>query len=300
MVIEQRTLLCLLPFLMIALAACPQVMAQEQTVIRLWSDGAPGSEARAAEPENVQPAKQPGASLHVSNIHNPSVTVCQPAKDKATGAAIIIAPGGGHQYLSYDIEGTEVARWLNEQGIAAFILKYRLAREPGSTYQVEDHALADAQRAIRLVRSRAGEWNVDPNRIGVMGFSAGGQLAALAATRFDSGKSESADPVERMSSRPDFQIRCYGANRAATTLPANIPPAFFVGAADDRIAASLPATFTSYVNAGVKSEIHIYSHGGHGFGMRDRSGQGGPVVQWNQRLKEWLIDQKLLGPTKEE
>lgn len=274
--------------------------ADERPVVALWPNGAPGSETRKAEQEKWTPATQPGGSLHVSNIHHPTLTVYLPPKEKATGAAIIIAPGGGHRYLAWDFEGLEVAQWLSDNGIAAFILKYRLARDEngGSTYQVEKEALADAQRAIRMVRSRAREWNVNPQRIGIMGFSAGGQLAGLAGTRFDEGNSRSSQLIDVQSSRPDFMVLGYAAFTMPTTVPANIPPAFIVGAADDPLMTRrAPEAFTALVTAGVKTEMHVYSHGGHGFGMRDRQGRGGPVVQWNLRLKEWLTDIGMLNAT---
>src|SRR5665213_2930292 len=139
----------------------------------LWSGGAPGSEAMAGKKEVlVQPAT-PGDSTHLSSIHNPSLLIYLPPAGKATGAAMIIAPGGGHRFLSIDTEGTNVAEWLNNIGIAAFVLKYRLAREEGSPYKVEVHPYADAQRAIRTVRARADEWGVKPSKVGFMGFSAG-------------------------------------------------------------------------------------------------------------------------------
>src|SRR5580700_6765748 len=142
--------------------------------VPLWANGAPGSEGMAGKQELIIPAK-PGDSTHLSNIHNPSLLVYLPPKDKATGAAMIVAPGGGHRFLSIDTEGTNVAEWLNSIGVAAFVLKYRLAREEGSPYKVEVDPYADAQRSIRMIRARANEWGVDTARVGIMGFSAGGE-----------------------------------------------------------------------------------------------------------------------------
>jgi endo-1,4-beta-xylanase len=286
---------------MMSTFVCTATAAAQQThpEIHLYPNGAPGSEARASEPEKVEPANADHASLHIWNIHNPSITVYLPAKEKNTGTAFIVCPGGGHRYLAFDFEGTEVATWLSENGIAAFILKYRLAREENSTYKVEVEALSDVQRAIRTVRSRADEWNVNPQRIGVMGFSAGGQLAALAGTRFDLGKPDAADPLDRLSSRPDFLVLGYPAFQIPPELPKDIPPTFIVGAADDPITSgNAPNIFSAWVKAGAPVELHIFEHGGHGFGMRDRSGKGGPVVQWNQRLKEWMSDRGLLVAAK--
>jgi len=159
--------------------------------IPLWPNGAPGSEGHTSA-EKWNPAAD---GFHrVTNIHNPSITVFLPPKAEASGAAVIVCPGGGHQYLVMDLEGSMVAERLNSMGIAAFVLKSRLARAPGSTYRVED-SLADAQQALRLVRSRASEWNIKTNRVGIMGFSAGGEIAALAETR-------STGP----ETRPDFAV----------------------------------------------------------------------------------------------
>ena len=158
--------------------------AAEPDPILLWPKGAPGSEGKIAE-EAVRISPQ--GDHVVWGVHCPSITPYLPAKKTATGAAVIVIPGGGHRELWVDHEGYRVGRWLNDHGVAAFVLKYRLAKEPGSSYTIEGHSLPDVQRAIRLVRSRAREWNLAPDRIGVMGFSAGGELAALAGTGYDGG-----------------------------------------------------------------------------------------------------------------
>src|ERR1700683_1157071 len=173
-------------------------LAADHPEIALWANGAPGSEGKTAKEIDEPPNKDHGY-LKVTGVNNPSITAFLPPREPATGAAMVIAPGGGHQFLNFDQEGTYVAAYLNSIGVAGFVLKYRLAREPGSTYKVEEHALADAQRAIRLIRSRAEEWHVNPARVGIMGFSAGGEGAALASTRFYGGKSDAADPIERLS-----------------------------------------------------------------------------------------------------
>ena len=142
-------------------------------------------------------------------MHYPSIYVFLPPKDRATGVAVVVAPGGGHSQLVIDKEGWEIADWLNEHGVAAFVLKYRLARAKDSRYTVAKDALADSARAVRTVRSHATEWGVDPARIGFMGFSAGGELTALIETRFDAGNSGAVDPIERASSRPDFAAAIY-------------------------------------------------------------------------------------------
>src|SRR5205085_1168869 len=135
--------------------------------------------------------------LSVTNVHNPSLTVYLPTKEKATGAGIVICPGGGHSVLAIEHEGHNVGQWLADNGIAGFVLKYRLAREKGSPYKVEEHAYQDAQRALRLVRSKATEWAVNPKKLGIMGFSAGGDLVLFCSTKYDVGKADAADLVER-------------------------------------------------------------------------------------------------------
>ena len=190
-----------LPLLLLLLSAVA-VSADEPAEILLWPNGAPGSEGRT-EKEVVE--KSAGGERKVWSIHHPSLTPFLPPKEKATGAAVIIAPGGAHRFLCVDHEGYNVALWLRERGIAAFVLKNRLAKETNSTYRIEVEALADMQRAIRLVRSRATEWGILPQRVGVMGFSAGGELASLASLRFDKGKETGTDLVDKQGCKPDFQ-----------------------------------------------------------------------------------------------
>lgn len=206
--------------------------AAAEEVVPLWPNGAPGSEGKTG---TETPIDRGDGLRRIAGIHNPSLVVRLPPKRKATGAAVIIMPGGGHRYLAIDNEGYQVADWLAARGVAGFVLKYRLAREEGSTYKVEEHALADAQRALRLVRSRAKAWGLDPARVGILGFSAGGQLAALAGLRFDAGKPDAADPIDRESARPAFQGLLYpGAPPEGATVPKDAPPAFLCTAADDQ------------------------------------------------------------------
>jgi endo-1,4-beta-xylanase len=179
---------CLFPFFAFA--------AEAPEVVPLWSNGAPGTPPGITEKEIYVPATPDRNYSQLSRVHNPSVTVFLPPKEIATGAAVIICPGGGHRFLAIDHEGYDVGRWLARVGVAGFVLKYRLARTEGFPYTV-DLSVGDALRAIRLVRSRAGEWAIDPKRIGIMGFSAGGEVAALAAARTDAAGTESADPVDR-------------------------------------------------------------------------------------------------------
>ncbi|MCF3651636.1 alpha/beta hydrolase [Synoicihabitans lomoniglobus] len=240
----------------------------------------------------------------VSNIHRPSLTPFLPEPSRATGCAVIIAPGGGHMQHTIEREGHELARWLADQGIAAFVLKYRLARDGSNPsgqpqpYTIEDHGAADAARAIRLIRHRAAPWQLRSDRIGILGFSAGGEIALLAAAQSDSGDPTATDPIERASSRPDFFAPIYpgGLNRtdygwsSATT-----PPAFLSCAFDDRMPEPLAALFTQLRQAGVNAELHIYSSGGHGYGVRDDRPEL-PVSSWPNRFVEWLDDRQFLQP----
>lgn len=259
--------------------------------IPLWPNVAPGSEGRTDQ-EVIQ--RSASGEQSVSSIHHPSVTPYLPPNDKAIGAAVIVIPGGGHRVLAIDHEGYNVAQWLSERGIAAFVLKYRLARETNSTYKVDVHALADTQRAIRLVRSRAQEWNLDPARIGAIGFSAGGELVALASTRFDSGNAGAADPIERQNSKPDFQGLIYPGRSSDIQPTKDSPPAFLACAYNDRldISQGLAEVYLRFKRAGVPAELHIYSTGGHGFGLRSSNQK--PVGGWMRRFEEWLGDSGFL------
>lgn len=265
------------------------------TEIPLWPGAAPGSEGMTA-PELVEPTTAERDHIRVSRIHKPSLTVFLAPPATATGAAVIVAPGGAHRWLSMDIEGYHVAEYLTSIGVATFVLKYRLAREEDSPYQVEVHALQDAQRAIRLVRSRASEWGVDPARVVMLGFSAGARVTALAATRFDAGRPDAADPVERQSARPDGQALIYGgAAGGIPTFAPDTPPAFLLGAADDRLGGeSLPKLYLALREAGVSAELHLYASGGHGFGIRKPPKPFPSAATWQYRFVDWLADRGLL------
>ncbi len=255
--------------------------------ISLWPNGAPGSEGKMAK-EVV--AKSSSGELSVWSIHNPSLTPYLPAKEKATGTAMLVIPGGGHRVLAITHEGYNVAEWLSERGIAAFVLKHRLARETNSTYKIEVESLADTKRAMRLIRSRAQEWNIDPARLGAIGFSAGGELVNLVCARFDEGKADASDPIERQNCRPNFQALIYP-GRSGDIQPTNgFPPVFLACSSTDRkdISEGLAEVYLRFKRAGVPAELHIYSTGGHGFGLRASNKK--PAGAWASRLAEWLDD----------
>jgi endo-1,4-beta-xylanase len=261
---------CLAPLLLLARAAC----ASDPPVFLLWPEGAPGSEGKSGE-ETVR--VQPAGDHVVSNVHKPSMTVYIPSKETATGAGVIVMPGGGHSSLWMDHEGYNVAKYLSERGVAAFVLKYRLAREQGSTYTIEGNALADAQRALHAVRHHAEDFHIDPARVGVMGFSAGGEVAALTASRWTND-----------DEKPAFQALIYPAIPRDMKITKETPPAFLACGENDRqnISQGLPELYLTMKKAGVSAELHVYAGVGHGFGLRETT--KGPVAQWIARFYDWL------------
>lgn len=277
------------PILLSLLSLVPALCLAAETpaALPLWANGAPGSEARKDEPEKVEGG-------NIVNVHNPSITPYLPEKEKATGVAVIICPGGGHQKLCVGHEGFELAEWFRDRGIAAFVLKYRLSREAGSTYTLEGDAMNDARRAIRTIRSRAAEWNIKPDRIGMLGFSAGGELAAYSAMKSDAGNPSSADPIEKAGSRPDFQALIYPGKSDTFTVEKGMPPVFIACGYGDRkdISEGMASVYLKYKAAGVKAELHIYSEAGHGFGYKH--GKTGAAAKWPERFTEWLQDSGFL------
>jgi acetyl esterase/lipase len=278
-----------------ALAIALRAGAAQLDEVILWPKGAPGSEGKTQELVVVTNASSGERSIY--QVHKPTLTPFLPATAaqgrKAT--AVIVIPGGGHRVLAYDHEGDFVGKALSEHGIAAFVLKYRLARETNSTYTIMDHALADTQRAIRTIRSRAEEWGVHPDRIGVMGFSAGGELANHASLNFDAGKSSAEEPVDRISSKPNFQALIYPGRSEQIQPATNTPPAFLAAGYKDRkdISEGLAEAYLRFKRANVPAELHLYSGAGHGFGYRP-SRNTGPSAAWLTRFEEWLADSGFL------
>jgi acetyl esterase/lipase len=265
--------------------------ADRPAEIPLWPNGAPGSEGKTAKEIVVRNAN---GEESVSSVHNPSLTPYLPPKDKAMGAAMLVIPGGGHRNLAITHEGYNVAQWLSERGIAAFVLKHRLARETNSTYKIEVESFADTQRAMRLIRSRAEEWNIDSKRLGAIGFSAGGELVNLVCARFDNGKSDASDPVERQNSRPDFQALIYPGRSGDIQPTKDSPPVFLACSYTDRkdISEGVAEVYLRFKRVGVPAELHIYSSGGHGFGLRANNRR--PVGAWATRFEEWMADSGFL------
>jgi acetyl esterase/lipase len=266
-------------------------------VIDLWPGKVPGETGQVGE-EKLTGQK---GSRQLTNVSKPTLTVYRPARENNAGVAVVIAPGGGYRVLAWDHEGEQVAEWLNSIGVTGVLLKYRVPRRP-------DHPqapLQDAQRALSLVRGRAKEWGIDPNRIGMLGFSAGGHLTALAATNSDKRAYQPIDDSDSVGCRPDFAVVIYPGgvvDRAKGTLAPEIrvsketPPTFLVQSNDDRVGPENSAVlYLALKKAGVPAELHIYGTGGHGYGLRPSNN---PCSQWPKRCYEWLQTQNLLRPNR--
>ena len=297
----------------VSLALGAQARPAPGTELRLWPGKAPGTESWSV-PEAV--STSPAGDRTISNVSDPTLTLFLPDPAVANGTAVIIAPGGALRVLGFDNEGTKVAKWLNGKGIAAFVLKYRtlqqtpgprgappagMAGPPGAPRQelvirdananpapddaalteVLQMATADAEAALRLVRSNATTWQIDPARIGIMGFSAGGGVAVATAL------------AERSASSPDFLVSLYGPSLMDVNVPAHAPPLFIaVGATHFNVTSGCLALFAAWKNAGKPAEIHVYDGVSAGFGLSTR---GLPVDGWKDRMYEWLVARRLVG-----
>lgn len=261
----------------------------DSLVIPLWKNGAPGFENRKNEPEEAK-------DYWVKNIHNPSITVYFPPAAIANGTAVLICPGGGHRLLVYKAEGIDPARYLNRLGITAIVLKYRLAREPNSPYSLDKQPQEDAYRAMRMVRSRASEWKIDVSRVGMLGFSAGGEVVDAIAFMPGNGNPQAVDPVDRLNGRPDFIIQVYpGPLNVPETIPHDAPPAFLVVANKDSCCSGpVMSILEKYRISKASVEAHIMAHGDHAFNMGYRSTLQS-LKAWPQLLTNWLLDSKLIN-----
>jgi len=261
-------------------------------VVPLYPAGATAALVAAGGAETVRITEQ-GEHV-VSNVHAPSLAAYLPAR--ASGTAVIVVPGGGYRELWMDHEGQNVARFLNERGIAAFVLKYRLPRAPGSRYTVMGDSLGDLLQAVRLVRSRAAEWSLDPQRIGVLGFSAGGNLAGLGAMNSGPGTAGAGETIDRTSSRPDFAALIYPGPFEELRLEAGDPPLFLLCGSDDRpdVVTGVTRLYTAARELNIPAELHLYDRVGHGFGLR--ASNTGPVSDWPQQFVDWLVVEKMLAP----
>jgi len=284
-------------FALVATIAAINGLAHGVEVIALWPEGTP-------------------SAVGTGEGHAPPLSLYLPTKEEATGVAIVVCPGGGYGGLATDHEGKQIGEWLIDNGIAGFVLRYR----HGPDYQ-HPVPLMDAQRALRMVRAGAAGWGIDPTRIGILGFSAGGHLAATASTQFDEGSSAATDPVERLSARPDFSILLYpvitledpyahagsrrnllGDNPDADlrrAMSANLrvtndtPPAFLVHTHTDRVVPSMNSVlyYTALIEAGVPAELHIFERGRHGLGLAKKN----PGMRlWPDLCIEWLRTREIL------
>lgn len=281
-----KTLFAMIGTALLCAAATAQTTPQ---VIHLWPNGAPGFESRKDIPEQAQ-------DYWVRNINNPSITVFLPPKEKATGTAVVIAPGGAFRELVYENEGVRAAEFFNSIGVAAFVLKYRLPFEENSPYTL-DNVRQDAYRAMRLVRSRAAEWQIDPHRVGMMGFSAGGALVSLVAYAPGNGDPSAPDPIDRLNGKPDFQILVFPGGPEPKTIGPDAPPSFLIVANDDEYGCDKVTLdiFEKLRAAGVRTEAIFLAQGKHAFNMDERPNLL-TVMHWPQQLADWMHDSGLLTP----
>jgi acetyl esterase/lipase len=278
-------------------ADAPNKDATRLDPIPLWPGIAPGDKLDMP-PEKVTPNKDNVAIM--ANVSKPMITVYKPAADKNTGAAVIVCPGGGYSILAYDLEGTEVCDWLNSIGVTGVLLKYRV---PGRGEHNYSAPLQDAQRAIGMVRAHAKEWNIDPNRIAILGFSAGGHLAAAASNIYDTRTYPTVDDSDKESCKPDFTILIYPAyltdkkdfTKLAPELKVNAqtPPAFMTMAEDDPVHVENIYTYSQALKANkVRAEVHVFPTGGHGYGLRP--GKNPISTAWPRLAGEWMKAQGFL------
>lgn len=265
------------------LTICNKGFSQDKGLkISLWENGAPGFENRKNEPEQAK-------DWWVRNVHNPSITAYFP--EKPNGMAVLICPGGGHENLVFNSEGRDAAEYFTSIGVTAFVLKYRLAREAGSPYKLETHVKQDVERAMRLIRSKAIEFKIDPTRIGAMGFSAGGETVALVAYNSKNVVENGSDAIDKLDAQPNFQILIYpGPLFIPKEIKSDAPPAFFCATNDDLCCSSpIVELLNGYRKANVSVEMHLYSKGGHAFNMGKRA-KTNALKTWPQRLTDWLED----------
>ena len=289
------------------LVAMP-TLAGEPLVVDLWPGKTPGDVGiKGQETSRIHQSPLVGPTKLITNVTKPTLTIYQPPRDKNTGTAMLICPGGGYWDLYWELEGEEVAAWLNSVGMTGIILKYRCPRRPGDVRgEPPLGPQLDAQRAVSLVRSRAAEWGIDPKRIGMVGFSAGGHLALATATGFAKRTYEPIDAIDKVSCRPDFAVLCYSGYlkakdkdeiRPGLRIPADTPPIFLAHASDDNEsyggsdAENSAIMYLALKRAGIPAELHIYATGDHDFGVRQNEKL---PSSWTQLCVNWLRSQHLL------
>ena len=271
--------------------------------IAIWPAGIP-SDAKSLSPAVIESAKQRSNQSRIAYVETPSLSVYLAPKERANGCAVIICPGGGYNILAWPKEGLEVAEWFNSIGVSAFVLKYRVPRR--DPQRIHWEPMQDVQRAIRLVRSRAEEWKIDPNRIGVLGFSAGGHLSVMAGVRFNEKAYPRVDQIDDISCRPNFICPIYAAYLAdgyrddvaelgeLVTITSDTPPVFMAVTWDDKMRGAQAALMLAELKKkNVPAELHVFTQGGHGYGMRDN---GKPVSAWKTDLAAWLTSMQFIPP----
>jgi acetyl esterase/lipase len=269
----------------------------DKPIVMLWPGVAPGEKGDIG-PERDNTKHKPGAKpgteiIALTNVTKPMITVFKPAKDQDTGAAVVVCPGGGYGILAYDLEGTEVCQWLNSIGVTGVLLKYRV---PGRGKEVFTAPLQDAQRALGIVRHRAQEWGIDPKRVGILGFSAGGHLAAAASTNYETRTYPAVDDADQENCLPDFAILIYPGGlvpkdgslklNPEIKVTSHTPPAFISMSHDDPARVENAYAYAlALKQAKVSAELHVYPKGGHGYGLRPSANA---TSTWPKRAGEWL------------
>jgi acetyl esterase/lipase len=298
--------------LLVALILCSflayEALGADPLVVDLWPGKTPGDVGIKGEEKSLiyQSEILKGPTKLITNVTKPTLTIYQPAKEKNNGTVMIICPGGGYHALFWELEGEEVAAWLNSQGMTGIILKYRCPRREGDVKgEPPLGPLLDAQRAVSLVRSRAKEWGIDPQRIGMVGFSAGGHLCLATATSFEKRTYEPIDDVDKVSCRPDFAVLCYSGYLKAKEkeeiapgikIPKDTPPIFLAHSSDDKISdpGHSAVMYLALQRAGVPAELHVFATGDHDFGVR----QNDKLLpsSWTLLCLKWLRSRDLLKP----
>jgi acetyl esterase/lipase len=285
-------------------------LAAEPLVVELWPGKVPGDAGiKGQETSRIHNSPLVGPTKLITNVTRPTLTVCPAPKGHNTGTAMVICPGGGYWDLYWELEGEEVAAWLNTHGMTGIILKYRCPRRPGDAKgEPPLGPQLDAQRAVRIVRSRASEWGIDPKRIGIVGFSAGGHLALATATNFAKPLYPAVDAADELSSRPDFAVLCYSgylkdrqkdAIAPGIAIPPGTPPVFLAHASDDTEsyggsnAEHSAFMYVALKRAGVPAELHIFATGDHDFGVRQNDRL---PASWPGLCLRWLRSRGLYTP----
>jgi acetyl esterase/lipase len=286
-----------------AMSLASGVFAAEPVVLDVWPERPPGETAELPPEADLTKLEDKLIAsrriIKLGNVSTPQIAVYRPEAGKSNGAAVVICPGGGHHILAYDLEGTEVAEWLNSMGVTGIVLKYRVPfRDKDQRWLA---AVQDAQRAMSLVRSHAKEWSIDPERIGMCGFSAGGEVAALTSIFLNQRTYDPIDKIDQVSSRPDFTMLIYPGGlvprgksllREDIKVTKQVPPMFFVHAFDDGVSVHNSLSLAAALKeADVPAELHVYATGGHGYGLRPT---GEPVTKWPEHAAAWMRNIRMI------